>query len=408
MAADDLTGWRAAWALGQAAAAGTKHDAEFVRNVLRRLVWSLNDESGSVGWRSAPGPGRIIAASPGSFPEFVPLVLSLLDLEERTFLPGTLWAIARMAECGVPGLDGAAALVRPYLAAPEPAVRGMAAVCAGALGDREAAAELEELLGDDALLCLFDGRDLMAVTVAASPGARSPRSSHGSLEGPVRHTLLDAPALTARTLRACRLGASTCLCCLCCLSSSTLPSQPFRIELNHLPPYPQPGQRQRRLHRGDDEQVEPGRGVVEQQRHQPVSLRRGDVLVAQQQENRILGEIAEGIDEGLCCQSFAAALQAPGDARPDTLKAGGKAANQMTGRIVRVTQRKAYRGVAALLHPPPQHPGRARPRRGDEEREPVTHALVQPRKRGRLSGIFGRKPRPLASWPHQRARMLAR
>ena len=165
--ADDLTGWRAAWALGRAAALVAERDAEFVRNVLRRLVWSLNDESGSVGWRSPQAMGAIIAASPGRFPEFVPLVLSLLELEERTFLPGTLWAVAQLADSGVPGLDGAAALVRPYLAAPEPAVRGMAARCAGALGDGEATAALVGLLGDQATLTVFDGRDLVAATVGA-------------------------------------------------------------------------------------------------------------------------------------------------------------------------------------------------------------------------------------------------
>jgi hypothetical protein len=143
-----------------------EQDAEFVRNILRRLLWSLNDESGSVGWRSAPALGCIIAASPGRFPEFVPLVLSLLDLEGRTFLPGALWAIAHIAESGAPGLQAAVPLVHPHLDAPEPEVRGMAARCAGALGDAESVVVLERLLADRAILTVFDGRDLLATTVA--------------------------------------------------------------------------------------------------------------------------------------------------------------------------------------------------------------------------------------------------
>ena len=70
---DDLTGWRAAWAMGVAAARVADAHGEFVRNVLRRLMWSLTDESaGGIGWRSTQAMGCIVAARPDAFPDIRP------------------------------------------------------------------------------------------------------------------------------------------------------------------------------------------------------------------------------------------------------------------------------------------------------------------------------------------------
>lgn len=59
--ADELIGWRAVKALGLASAVVADHDPEFVRGILRRLMWMMNDESGSIGWRAPQAMGAIIA-----------------------------------------------------------------------------------------------------------------------------------------------------------------------------------------------------------------------------------------------------------------------------------------------------------------------------------------------------------
>ena len=82
-------------------------------------------------------------------------------------MPGTLWAIAHMAECNVPGLEEAAALVRPFLDAPEPAVRGQAARCAGVLTDADAVPALRRLTGDDGSLLVYDGWLLAPASVGS-------------------------------------------------------------------------------------------------------------------------------------------------------------------------------------------------------------------------------------------------
>jgi hypothetical protein len=98
---DPLVSWRAVEAVGLAAGRIAEKDPERVRGHLRRLLWSLNDESGGIGWRAPETIGEILYNCQGKFEEFVPLVLSLLDMEAQEdavrFRPGVLWAIGRIA-----------------------------------------------------------------------------------------------------------------------------------------------------------------------------------------------------------------------------------------------------------------------------------------------------------------------
>lgn len=154
-AEDDVLGWRAVKALGLAAALVAGQDAEFVRNILRRLMWSLNDESGGIGWRSPQAMGAIIAQCPRQFAEFASIVVSLFDLDEKHFYPGVLWAIGRIAGQD-PALVGAALpQVLAHLSDPDPQTRGMAAWCLGRMGDSRAIQALEPLQADPAVLYVF-------------------------------------------------------------------------------------------------------------------------------------------------------------------------------------------------------------------------------------------------------------
>ena len=152
---DDVLGWRAVKALGLAAAQVAGQDAEFVRNILRRLIWSLNDESGGIGWRSPQAMGAIIAQCPRQFAEFVPIVVSLFDLDETHFYPGVLWAIGQIADQDRDMVQFAAPRVLACLSDPDPQTRGMAVWCLGRLGDAQAIPALEPLRTDPAMLSVF-------------------------------------------------------------------------------------------------------------------------------------------------------------------------------------------------------------------------------------------------------------
>ena len=162
--ADDLMGWRAVKALGLCSAQIAETDAEFVRNILRRLMWSLNDESGSIGWRAPQAMGAIIAQRPRQFAEFIPVVVSLFELDETHFYPGVLWAIGHIAQRDADSRF--AAQVLPHVSDASAQARGMAARCLGQLRATESIPLLKPLLADEAPLTVFIHDQLHECTVS--------------------------------------------------------------------------------------------------------------------------------------------------------------------------------------------------------------------------------------------------
>ena len=88
---DELVRWRAVSALGHLAGA----HPELARPLVTRLYWSLNDESGGIGWMSAPALGEIGRRAPRLLSECVRPLVRYLD--EPFLLAGALWAIGRLA-----------------------------------------------------------------------------------------------------------------------------------------------------------------------------------------------------------------------------------------------------------------------------------------------------------------------
>ncbi|MBM3128085.1 MAG: HEAT repeat domain-containing protein [Chloroflexi bacterium] len=162
---DDLIGWRAVKALGQASAVIAARDAEFVRGILRRLQWSLNDESGSIGWRAPQAMGAILAATPSAFAEFAPIIASTLHVDETHFYPGVLWAIGVIAEDHGARVQFALPQIRALLRDASPETRGMAAFCLGRLRDAASRDALAQLVEDDAQLRVFEEDELRARSV---------------------------------------------------------------------------------------------------------------------------------------------------------------------------------------------------------------------------------------------------
>ncbi len=95
---ETLVGWRAIKAVGRVAKAlGTAHN-EFLRITMRKLLWSLSDESGGIGWAAPELLGEIVCSDPEGFADIVPLIAEVYDIEEHTFRPGVVYALTRVAE----------------------------------------------------------------------------------------------------------------------------------------------------------------------------------------------------------------------------------------------------------------------------------------------------------------------
>ena len=97
-AKETLSGWRAIKAIGLAAKALITREYEFLREVTRKLFWSLSDESGGIGWSAPELIGEIVSVDPARFSDLIPMLASVYDIEETTFRPGVLYALGRIAE----------------------------------------------------------------------------------------------------------------------------------------------------------------------------------------------------------------------------------------------------------------------------------------------------------------------
>jgi hypothetical protein len=65
---------------------------------VRRLLWSLSDESGGIGWAAPELLGEIVQSDPEGFADIIPLIAEVYGIEEQTFRPGVVYALARIAE----------------------------------------------------------------------------------------------------------------------------------------------------------------------------------------------------------------------------------------------------------------------------------------------------------------------
>jgi HEAT repeat protein len=95
---ETLAGWRAIKAVGLIAQELVRTDYEYLRNTIRKLRWSLSDESGGIGWSAPELLGEIVCADPRRFADIVPLIADVYTIEEDVFRPGVMYAFSRIAE----------------------------------------------------------------------------------------------------------------------------------------------------------------------------------------------------------------------------------------------------------------------------------------------------------------------
>lgn len=158
---DPTLKWRAVSAMGVVVANLAAGEDEFARVVMRRLMWSLNDESGGIGWGAPEAMGEIMARSRTLADEFGTILLSYLQPQGNNYLEhallqrGLLWGLGRLAHVNPLRVRPAAPALLPFLGSPDPFHRGLAAWTAGALawdGFRE---PLKALCDDAALLEIY-------------------------------------------------------------------------------------------------------------------------------------------------------------------------------------------------------------------------------------------------------------
>jgi hypothetical protein len=95
---ETIVGWRAILAVGHVATLYIRNNYDFLRETIRKLLWSLSDESGGIGWSAPELLGEIVRADPKKMADVIPLIAEIYSVEEKTFRPGVLYALKRIAE----------------------------------------------------------------------------------------------------------------------------------------------------------------------------------------------------------------------------------------------------------------------------------------------------------------------
>jgi len=170
---DEKIKWPAVTAMGFLVADLAGHDLEGARNILRRMMWSLNEESGGIGWGLPEAMGETLARDEKLAREFAAILVSYLQpegnfLEFEPLQRGALWGIGRLAETQphvLQSLDAHSCLLA-FLSSPDASARGYAILALGRIGKKESLQALEAYLQDESEILLYENQELRRVRIS--------------------------------------------------------------------------------------------------------------------------------------------------------------------------------------------------------------------------------------------------
>jgi hypothetical protein len=151
--------WRALEGLGLVAGA----QPEQVRKLINRLLYLLNEDSGSNGWGAAAALGEIGRNRVALVQEIIPMFVGFL--EEPFSQEPMLWGVGRMAEAYPELLDEVVPMIVTFLTNSRPQLRALAAWGLGKARYRPAAGAIQALTGDKNPVELYDRGRLCHTTV---------------------------------------------------------------------------------------------------------------------------------------------------------------------------------------------------------------------------------------------------
>lgn len=151
---EDRIRWRAVEALGVAAAVRSSEDMNAVRDRIRRLLWSMNHESGNLIWLAPDAAAEMIASVPELAQEYARIIASFIGLEP--FVQGVHRAVARMARVRPETVAYLAPYLEHALGKPDPEVRAYAALALACIDPSRAPAIRDRLGRDVESLSVYD------------------------------------------------------------------------------------------------------------------------------------------------------------------------------------------------------------------------------------------------------------
>jgi hypothetical protein len=155
----DLLYWRALEGLGHVAQA----QPEQVRKLITRLLWLLNEDSGSFGWGAAAALGEIGRGRLELVRDIIPMFCGFLW--EEFSRASMLWGIGRLAEVHPEALAEVVPDIVPCLTDLDPQIRALSAWCLGKIGTKEGREAIQGLLEDPAPVIIYEDGELRRTTV---------------------------------------------------------------------------------------------------------------------------------------------------------------------------------------------------------------------------------------------------
>jgi hypothetical protein len=126
---------RAQWELGQ---------KEKVRDYIRRLIWSISDESGGIGWSAPQAIAEIVVAVPQLNDPFVNIMIARA-FSEPTLIKSGLWGIGRLGRRARQSVRLFQDIILASFAVDEPETLGLAAWAMGEVKYKPALPYLQKL-----------------------------------------------------------------------------------------------------------------------------------------------------------------------------------------------------------------------------------------------------------------------
>ncbi len=165
---DDKRKGRVVSVMGLLTAELARDDMEAARELMRRLMWSLNEESGSSGWGAPQAMAEIMAVHEGLAEEYAHMLVSYMREDgnylENPFLQRDLLRGVGRLSGARPDLmkkHGADLHLLAFLESTDRVVQGLAAWCAGILEVDEARSGLESLVDEETEIVLYRGQCLV-------------------------------------------------------------------------------------------------------------------------------------------------------------------------------------------------------------------------------------------------------
>ncbi len=137
---------------------------EVYRNVIRRAVWAMADESGNVPWAAPEMMAVVIKAYPAQYKEFVKIMITN-GLDSPMCHHGVLWAVGYLGEEYLSEIERFGPKLMRFLDSKDMELRGLAVWALKRLQYAPAFDTINSMAGDDGAAWIYENGALTRQTI---------------------------------------------------------------------------------------------------------------------------------------------------------------------------------------------------------------------------------------------------